>query len=49
MPDDIAQAAAAGFDGYLTKPLDLGLLLSEIDRRLAPPSVPDRVPDRAAN
>jgi CheY-like chemotaxis protein/anti-sigma regulatory factor (Ser/Thr protein kinase) len=36
MPDDIAQAAAAGFDGYLTKPLDLGLLLNEIDRRLAP-------------
>jgi CheY-like chemotaxis protein/anti-sigma regulatory factor (Ser/Thr protein kinase) len=36
MPDDIAQAAAAGFDGYLTKPLDLGLLLREIDRRLAP-------------
>ncbi len=36
MPDEIAQATAAGFDAYLTKPLDIALLLAEVDRRLAP-------------
>ena len=36
MPQEIAQARAAGFDGYLTKPLDVALLLAEVDRRLAP-------------
>ncbi len=34
MPAEIERAAQSGFDGYLTKPLDLGLLLAEIDRRL---------------
>ncbi len=37
MPAEIARAALSGFDGYLTKPLDLSLLLEEIDRRLAAP------------
>jgi PAS domain S-box-containing protein len=31
MPGEIAAALAAGFDGYLTKPLSLQLLLQEID------------------
>jgi signal transduction histidine kinase/CheY-like chemotaxis protein len=35
MPDEIAQAAAAGFDAYLTKPLDVSVLLAEVDRRLS--------------
>ncbi len=35
MPAEIARAAQSGFDGYLTKPLDLSLLLEEVDRRLA--------------
>jgi CheY-like chemotaxis protein len=35
MPDEIGRAMAAGFDGYLTKPLTLATLLPEIDRRLA--------------
>ena len=34
MPADIARAVRSGFDGYLTKPLDLTMLLEEIDRRL---------------
>ena len=34
MPAEISEALAAGFDGYLTKPLSLPLLLAEIDRRL---------------
>lgn len=34
MPDDIARARAAGFDGYLTKPLSLSALLAEIDQWL---------------
>jgi CheY-like chemotaxis protein len=35
LPADIARARAAGFDAYLTKPLDVGRLLDEIDRRTA--------------
>jgi len=35
MPEDIAEAMAAGFDGYLTKPLSAPALLAEIDRHLA--------------
>ena len=35
MPAEIARAALSGFDGYLTKPLDVTLLLEEVDRRLA--------------
>jgi PAS domain S-box-containing protein len=38
MPGDIRRAMNAGFDGYLTKPLDVVRLLEEIDRRLAPPA-----------
>jgi PAS domain S-box-containing protein len=34
MPEDIAAAQAQGFDGYLTKPLSLGVLLAEVDARL---------------
>jgi len=30
MPDDIARALAAGFDGYLTKPLDLEPVLAVV-------------------
>ena len=37
MPDQIEQARAAGFDGYLTKPLDAALLLAEVDRYLGAP------------
>ncbi len=36
MPEEIAQTLAAGFDGYLTKPLAAAVLLAEVDRRLAP-------------
>jgi CheY-like chemotaxis protein len=32
MPQQIAQAKAAGFDDYLTKPVSMKLLLSELDR-----------------
>ncbi|WP_119353047.1 hybrid sensor histidine kinase/response regulator [Azohydromonas sediminis] len=35
LPADIERARAAGFDAYLTKPLDVGRLLDEIDRRTA--------------
>lgn len=34
MPEDIAEAMATGFDGYLTKPLSAPALLAEIDRHL---------------
>ena len=36
LPSDLAQAREAGFDGYLTKPLDLADLLAAVDRWLAP-------------
>lgn len=35
MSDDLAQAQAAGFDDYLTKPLDLARLLEAMARVLA--------------
>jgi CheY-like chemotaxis protein len=35
MPDDLAEARAAGFADYLTKPLDLARLLAVVDRMLA--------------
>jgi PAS domain S-box-containing protein len=39
MPADLARAQAAGFDGYLTKPLDLQGLLAAVDGALrAPPA-----------
>jgi len=38
MPHEVAAAAAAGFDAYLTKPVDIEALLREVDRRLAPPA-----------
>ena len=34
MPQEIDDALAAGFDGYLTKPLLAPALLAEIDRAL---------------
>jgi PAS domain S-box-containing protein len=34
MPADIAKGRGAGFDAYLTKPLDVPALLAELDRRL---------------
>ncbi len=36
MPEDIQQALDAGFDRYLTKPLDFRLLLKTLDALLAP-------------
>jgi PAS domain S-box-containing protein len=40
MPSDVRRAKQAGFDAYLTKPLDVVQLLEEVDRRLeaAPPA-----------
>ncbi len=35
MPDDLAQARAAGFADYLTKPVDMARLLAVVDRLLA--------------
>jgi CheY-like chemotaxis protein/anti-sigma regulatory factor (Ser/Thr protein kinase) len=35
MPSDLAQAHEAGFNGYLTKPLDMQLLLATVDAALA--------------
>ncbi|MFY9509994.1 MAG: response regulator, partial [Rubrivivax sp.] len=37
MPGDVEQARRAGFDDYLTKPLDMHRLLAAVDRRLATP------------
>ena len=37
MPQDLAQAREAGFDAYLTKPLDLQGLLATVDHWLAGP------------
>ncbi len=37
MPADIRRAMAAGFEHYLTKPIDVPQLLAEINRLLAPP------------
>ena len=34
MPDDLEQAQAAGFDDYVTKPLDLPVLLAALDKAL---------------
>jgi CheY-like chemotaxis protein len=39
MPADLAQARAAGFAEYLTKPLDLPLLLATVDRMLGTPAL----------
>jgi signal transduction histidine kinase/CheY-like chemotaxis protein len=36
MPEQVAAALEAGFDGYLTKPLAIEALLREVDRVLAP-------------
>jgi PAS domain S-box-containing protein len=35
MPSDLAQAQAAGFSGYLTKPLDMQRLLAAVDTALS--------------
>ena len=35
MPDDVAEARRAGFDAYLTKPLELQRLLAAVDTALA--------------
>jgi CheY-like chemotaxis protein len=34
MPEDRARAMAAGFDDYVTKPIDMPLLLATVDRWL---------------
>jgi len=38
MPEDLSQARSAGFDDYVTKPLDLTRLLVAVDRALTPPN-----------
>ncbi|WP_341892754.1 ATP-binding protein [Variovorax sp. YR752] len=38
MPGDIRRAMNAGFEVYLTKPLDVVRLLDEIDRHITPPA-----------
>jgi CheY-like chemotaxis protein len=38
MPHEVAAATVAGFDAYLTKPVDVQALLREVDQRLAPPA-----------
>lgn len=35
LPDDVANAYAAGCDGYVTKPVDIDQLLAEIQRCLS--------------
>ena len=46
MPDDLAQARAAGFSGYLTKPLDMRQLLDTVDAVLAGSAEPvEAAPD----
>jgi DNA-binding response OmpR family regulator len=35
MPDDVARGRQAGFDDYLTKPIDVQVLLDAIDAVLA--------------
>ena len=35
MPGDLEQARRAGFDDYLTKPLEMASLLALVDRKLA--------------
>ena len=39
LPEDIAAARTAGFDGYLTKPLEAADFLAHIDAALARPAV----------
>jgi hypothetical protein len=34
MPADVRRALAAGFDGYVTKPVDVPTLLQRLDRLL---------------
>ena len=38
LPTDLQQARSAGFDGYLTKPLDFADLLAMVDLQLAAPT-----------
>ncbi len=40
MPSEVRRAMQAGFDAYLTKPIDVVQLLEEVDRRLAPDASP---------
>jgi CheY-like chemotaxis protein len=46
MPGDIRRALAAGFRGYITKPIDVPSLLAELDRLLSPaaPPLPPEAP-----
>ncbi len=41
MPDDVKRVLAAGFDGYLTKPLDLARFDALLERMLAPRDTAD--------
>jgi len=38
MPEDRAKASAAGFDGYITKPIDVRTFPQEVARYLVPPA-----------
>jgi PAS domain S-box-containing protein len=40
MPADVRRALAAGFDAYVTKPLDVAALLHRLDELLAPRAAP---------
>jgi CheY-like chemotaxis protein len=41
MPDDVKRVLAAGFDGYLAKPLDLADFDALLERMLAPRNAAD--------
>jgi len=42
LPEDIAAARAAGFDDYLTKPLEAETFLERVDAALLRPAAPVR-------
>lgn len=44
MPRDIEQAREAGFEAYLTKPMDVPALIAQLDRLLPRPGAPEGSP-----